>query len=131
MSVLMGSPAPPGRADARLAIQEGRFEDGLLLTRRLLEIEGDDPELRRYEGKSLMGLGRPKDALVALKRAEQAGRHPYLSLEIAQAAERAGDVKVAAQAYRVTLKAIDEEQRPRSTLARLATEGLERVQGRR
>lgn len=130
MSTLMAPPLTGGRADARLALREGRFEDALRLAQQLKVTDGDDAELSRYEGKAQMGLGRYKEAYLSLKRASKAGLDPHLSVELALAAERAGDVKAATRAYRRAIQAVDQKVRGRSTVAQQASAGLERLGAR-
>ena len=127
MSALMAPPLKVARSDVRLALREGRFEDALRLTRQLRAKEGTSPDLSRYEGRSLMGLGKYQGAMSALQRASRAGGHPHLSLELAMAAERAGDVKVATRAYREVLQSLKAERRAHSSVAQLASEGLARL----
>jgi tetratricopeptide (TPR) repeat protein len=137
MSLLQEDAPPPEPSSARLALAEGRFEDALTLARVLLST-GEDPNMRRVEGKALLALGDAKGALKALKRAAKAGPHLHLLLEIAQAAEEAGLRREATQAYQGVLRALaqpltrGEEPLPadQSALGRFALDAMKRLQGR-
>jgi len=127
MSVLKAPAHKATRSDARLALREGRFEDALRLVAALEAVEGADADLERYKGKALIGLGRDKEGLKSLQSAERSGQHPHLSLELGQAAERAGEPKLAVKAYRAVLRGLSPQQKAHAELASLASEGLARL----
>lgn len=127
MSALMAPSQTISKTDARLALREGRFEDALRLIRHMMNSEGKNADLSRYEGKALMALGQAKEALKSFKYAQQRGTNPYLNLELAQAAEKVGDSQTATISYRAILQSIDAKNHPQSTLAQQAIEGLTRL----